>query len=177
MHNDRDWNWIERFFGRVSAKHQRRVSVSIFILLYCFFILFSVKLVRYNLDFHRQIVAISSCILVALQMSGINHFIKKIKNLFEVQIKAVENIELLYDQLSTHFITSWKKYLIIFSVIAPFILIRANDVINGRIIFFFIKLKLHFGLYCSIPITKLLSILFFICWQSTFGLCLISPGC
>jgi len=137
MPKDRDWNWIERFFGKVSAKHQRRVSISIFILLYCFFILFSVKLVRYNLDFHGHIVAISSCILVALQTSGINHFIKKIKNLFEVRIKAVENIGVLYDQISTQFVNSWKKYFIIFSVIAPFILIRANDLINGRIIFFY----------------------------------------
>lgn len=130
----KDRMWIEKIFDKIPV-HYTIVSVIIASIIYLTFILFSKKVVFFPLEFfhHMELSALS--FLIAFQLVGIQYLLIEMKKIFDNLTKSAD----FNRKLKQRFYNSRLYYVIISSVIFPFIIIDMIEILQGGVTFYIVE--------------------------------------
>lgn len=139
MSNEYNQIVIEKIFKKIPVPYPI-VSFLIAIILYSTYWFFSTKVYNLPWYFIDRLVASTLCILIALQLAGIQYTINKMekKNFIDLLLfpENVLIIDDLYVRLSHRFYRSNLYYVILILVIVPFIIIQLTDILGGAETFY-----------------------------------------
>jgi hypothetical protein len=139
MSNEYDQIVIEKIFKKIPVPYPI-VSILIAIILYSIYWFFSTKVYYLPWEFIDRLVTSTLCILIALQLAGIQYTINKMgkKNFIDLLLfpKNVQIIDDLYVRLSYRFYRSNLYYVTLILVIVPFIIIQLTDIFGGAETFY-----------------------------------------
>lgn len=108
--------WIEKIFKRLPLPYPIS-SLSIGVLIYIIYRVFSVKVAFFSLELYNLVVVAALSLLISLQLVGIEYFLDNMEESFE-------KIGNLYSEILKVFNKSALYYLMAILVIAPFIAIE-----------------------------------------------------
>jgi len=130
----KSWTWIERLFGMTSV-HYTFVSLTLGSILFLVFVLFSLVIFDFKLNFYNRIIAVSTCLLIPYQLSGVKFLLDELRGTLahlKTDPKKDAKFRDLCDALERRFTRDKLKYVIIILVILPFILIDINYGLTNR---------------------------------------------
>lgn len=122
------WNWVERFFKRISMPYPF-VSIIIALILLLIYVIFSLKVSIFRIE-DTYIELMSMCVLIAYQMAGIQYLLNIIRKTM-AELKPYENEKISadnpYSRFEQRLTGSYWYYAIVVIVLVPFILIDIRD--------------------------------------------------
>ena len=140
MLDEYSWVWIERLFKKIPVPYPI-VSLIVGGIIFSIYWLFSIKVAFFPWEkFHILEVAALS-ILIALQLAGIQYILNDMKKTFR-ELKLYPEIgtsfDDLYVKLKHRFSISYWYYLLVASVIVPFIIIKVLYILKGGVTFYIV---------------------------------------
>ena len=130
----KDRIWIEKIFEKIPI-HYTIVSMIMAGIIYLIFILFSKKVVFFPLEFFHHMEVLVLSFLIAFQFAGIQYLLIEMKKTFNY----LTNSDDFNRKLKQEFYNSNWYYVVISSVIFPFIIIDVIDILQGGVTFYIVE--------------------------------------
>lgn len=125
--------WIEKIFDKIPLPYPI-VSLFIASVVYFIFKLFSTKVVFFPWEFFHILEVSALSILIAFQLGGIRYILINMKKTFKEL-----SINDLYERFEHRFYNSYWYYVLVASVLVPFIIIDISRILMGYAFYFYIK--------------------------------------
>lgn len=127
--DDRSWSWIEKGFKRIPVPYPI-ISIILFIFSYLIYIFLSKQVESFpdpqEWDVYTNMQIASACFLIAYETAGVRYYVDEMRSVFNKVKPVPENKKYLVQLnrgLEKRFTESKIFYIIVFLVIAPFIII------------------------------------------------------